>query len=97
MNHMLDVGDVEASRSNIGGNQKARGGGGEPVQVLQSLLLVELSVEGERGHREQTQQVGQASDTVNGVAEDNRPARMAGDEIVEEEVFLCESAVEDRF
>ena len=46
MNHMLDVGDVEASRSNIGGNQKARGGGGEPVQVLQSLLLVELGMKG---------------------------------------------------
>ena len=91
--HVLYVRNVKASGSYISGNQQPGGGGSEPVKVLQPLLLVELGMKGERGDGEKPQEVGQATDTVNRIAEDNCPSRMASYKIIEEEVFLCETTV----
>ena len=48
MDHVLDVGDVQAPGRHIRGHQEPILTGGEPVQVLETLLLMELGMMGKQ-------------------------------------------------
>ena len=58
-----------------------------PVQVFESLSLLHVGVEGEGLHIEELQDRPQSLQTVNAVHEDNGPARMYEEEVVEMEVL----------
>ena len=49
VDHVLYVGDVQAPVRHICGHQEPVLAGGEPVQVLETLLLMELGMMGKRG------------------------------------------------
>ena len=64
-------GHVQPPGCHVRGYVEIGAAAGEPVQVLQALLLVQLGVEGEGGHVQQGEQVGQPPHAVDAVAEDD--------------------------
>ena len=48
MDHVLDVGNVQASGRDICGDQEAILAAGEPVEILETLLLMELGMMGKQ-------------------------------------------------
>ena len=76
VDHVLYVGDVQAPGRHIRGHQEPVLAGGEPVQVLETLLLMELGVKGKQVDIKKGEEVGKPSD-ADAVAEDHSSARSA--------------------
>ena len=64
VDHVLDVGDVQAPGRHIRGHQELVLAGGEPVQVLEKLLLMELGVKGKGVDTKKGEGVSEPPDTL---------------------------------
>ena len=95
---MFDIGDIESTGGDIGRDEYTVGRGfktaisfvpgvnydapDSPVEILQSLLLLQLRVEREDGHLERLEQGDQSPDTVDRSDKHERSAGVSKQEVV---------------
>ena len=94
MYDVLDVLDVQPPGGHVRRHQQPAVVRGEPLQVLEPLLLVHLRVQAQGADFHEGEEVDQPADAVDGVAEYEGSARVHPEEVVEVEVLLGRVAVD---
>lgn len=87
VNNVINLGDIQTSRSDVGCNQDTFGVGFESVEVLKTLLLLEMGVKRENGKLEESEKGEKTTDRVDRVNKDDRSARVSEKEIIEIEIL----------
>lgn len=85
---MINRGNIETSSGNVCRDQDSVLGRLEAVQVLETLLLLQLGMKREDWHLEDFEQRDQATDTVNASYEDKGTSGIAKQEVVEIQVLV---------
>lgn len=88
VDNVINRRDIETSCSDICCDKDAVFGRLEAVQILQTLLLLQLRVEREHGDLENLEERDQAADAVDTSHEDKRSARVAKQEVVQVEILF---------
>ena len=68
-----------------------------PVQILESLFLMKLSVKWKRFYIHERKKIGQPPDTINAVAKNNSSSRVIFQKVVQVIILFISSTVEDGF